>query len=78
MFKRLFWLGVGIATGVVIVAKAQSYVRAHTPDAARQFVLGPDQDNVTMRTLGALWEDFNTAREQRERELSARYLTTPR
>ncbi|NMM99605.1 hypothetical protein G1C96_0183 [Bifidobacterium sp. DSM 109958] len=78
MLKRLFWLGVGMAAGVVIVAKAQSYVRAHTPDGARQFVLGADQDNVTVRTLAALWEDFNDARERRERELSERYVTTPR
>ena len=74
MFKRLFWLGAGIATGLVLAAKAQSYVKAHTPDGARQFVLGPDQDNVTIRTLAALWEDFNAAREARERELTGRYL----
>ncbi|KAB8293572.1 hypothetical protein [Bifidobacterium avesanii] len=74
MFKRIFWIGVGVAAGVVLAAKAQAYVKAHTPDGARQFVLGPDQDNVTVRTLAALWEDFNQAREAREAELSARYL----
>ncbi|WP_291527474.1 hypothetical protein [Bifidobacterium sp. UBA744] len=78
MLKRLFWIGVGMAAGVVMVAKAQAYVRAHTPDAARQFVLGPDQDNVTIRTLQGLWEDFNAARIQREEELAGKYLTNNR
>lgn len=75
MLKRLFWIGVGVTAGLVLAAKAQAYVKAHTPDAARQFVLGPDQDNVTVRTLAALWEDFNRAREAREAELTGRYLT---
>ena len=46
MFKRIFWVGVGVAIGIVAVTKAQAYVKANTPDAARQFLLGPDQDNV--------------------------------
>ncbi len=37
--------------GVVAVSKAQAYVKANTPDKARQFLLGPDQENVGMRTL---------------------------
>ena len=48
MFKRIFWVGVGVAIGIVAVTKAQAYVKANTPDAARQFLLGPDQDNVPM------------------------------
>ena len=44
MFKRIFWVGVGVAIGIVAVTKAQAYVKANTPDAARQFLLGPDQD----------------------------------
>ncbi len=47
MFKRIFWVGVGVAIGVVAVAKAQAYVKANTPDTARQFLLGSDQDHVT-------------------------------
>ncbi len=49
MFKRIFWVGVGVAIGIVAVTKAQAYVKANTPDAARQFLLGPDQDNVPMK-----------------------------
>ena len=54
MFKRIFWVGVGVAIGIVAVTKAQAYVKANTPDAARQFLLGPDQDNVPMKTLEGL------------------------
>ena len=34
MFKRIFWVGVGVAIGIVAVTKAQAYVKANTPDAA--------------------------------------------
>ena len=44
MFKRLFWIGVGVTVGALAVIKAQAYVKANTPDAARAFVFGPDQD----------------------------------
>jgi len=43
MFKRLFWIGVGVTVGALAVIKAQAYVKANTPDAARAFVFGPDQ-----------------------------------
>lgn len=71
--KRTFWVAVGVAIGVVAVAKAQAYVKANTPDKARQFLLGPDQDNVMQRTLAGLIEEFNTARKAREAELNRRY-----
>ena len=51
MFKRIFWVGVGVAIGIVAVTKAQAYVKANTPDAARQFLLGPDQDNVSTSSM---------------------------
>ena len=62
MFKRIFWVGVGVAIGVMAVTKAQAYVKANTPDAARQFLLGPDQDNVPMKTLEGLVNEFNATR----------------
>lgn len=73
MFKRIFWIGIGIAIGVVAVTKAQAYVKANTPDAARQFFLGPDQHNVPMRTLESLITEFNATRRAREAELNQRY-----
>lgn len=73
MFKRLFWIGVGVTIGVTAVMKAQAYVKANTPDAARQFLLGPDQEHVGMRTLQGLWHEFNAVRQAREAELNKRY-----
>ena len=74
MFKRIFWVGVGVAIGIVAVTKAQAYVKANTPDAARQFLLGPDQDNVPMKTLEGLVNEFNATR--RARELSSTVSTS--
>ena len=31
MFKRLFWIGVGVTVGALAVIKAQAYVKANTP-----------------------------------------------
>ncbi|MCH9275246.1 hypothetical protein JS533_003000 [Bifidobacterium amazonense] len=73
MFKRIFWLGLGFAAGVIAVSKANAYVKANTPDAMRQFVLGPDQDHVTMRTLEGLVNEFNATRRAREAELNRTY-----
>ena len=72
MFKRIFWVGVGVAIGIVAVTKAQAYV--NTPDAARQFLLGPDQDNVPMKTLEGLVNEFNATRRAREAELNRQYI----
>ena len=71
MFKRLFWVSIGVGIGVVAVTKAQAYVKANTP--ARQFLLGPDQDHVTMRTLEGLVNEFNATRRAREAELNSKY-----
>ena len=49
MFKRIFWMGLGVTAGVVLVTKAEAYVRANTPKRAREFVLGEDQDQVASR-----------------------------
>ncbi|MBM6699263.1 hypothetical protein H7U32_02755 [Bifidobacterium pullorum subsp. saeculare] len=73
MLKRLFWVGVGVALGVLAVTKAQAYVKANTPDKARQFLLGPDQDHVAVRTLSGLIAEFNETRRAREDELNRRY-----
>ena len=78
MFKRLFWIGVGVTLGVMAVTKAQAYVKAHTPDNARQFLLGPDPENVTMRTLEGLVNEFNATRRAREAELNKQYADRAR
>lgn len=76
MLKRLFWIGVGAGLGIVAVSKAKAYLRMHTPDAPRQFFLGPDaaDENVPMRTLRALYEEFESNREAREEELNQRLI----
>ncbi|MBB2954914.1 hypothetical protein FHX77_000294 [Bifidobacterium commune] len=73
MFKRLFWVSVGAVLGVIAVSKAEAYVRANTPDKARQFLLGPDQDHVMQRSLRGLFEEFNATRIAREEQLNAQY-----
>lgn len=73
MFKRLFWISIGVGVGVIAVTKARAYVKANTPDVARQLLLGPDQDHVTMRTLEGLVNEFNETRRAREAELNAKY-----
>lgn len=78
MFKRLFWIGIGAALGVLAVSKAQAYVRAKTPDGPRKFLLGSDQDNIHIRTLQGLISDFNEARRQREDELNREFANNLR
>ncbi|BDR54581.1 hypothetical protein KIMH_06920 [Bombiscardovia apis] len=73
MFKRIFWIGTGAALGVIAASKAQSYVRANTPQRAREFVLGPDEDNVAQRTLAGLITQFQTVMNSREEELNRHY-----
>lgn len=75
MFKRLFWISIGVGIGAVAVTKAQAYVKANTPDAARQFLLGPDQDHVVVRTLEGLFNEFDKARQAREAELNTKYAS---
>lgn len=74
MFKRIFWFSLGFVAGVMTVAKANAYIKDHTPKHAREFVLGPDQENVAMRTLRGLFEDFNSYRKDRESQLNADYV----
>lgn len=78
MAKRVFWVGVGVAAGIVVACKASAYVKAHTPKQAREFVLGPDQDNVALRTVQSLWSDFNAYRLQREDELNREFIERSR
>ncbi|MEE0654410.1 hypothetical protein [Bifidobacterium criceti] len=74
MRKRLLWIALGMIAGVIAVSKANAYVKANTPDKARQFLLGPDQQNVGMRTLQGLVAEFTDTRRAREAELNSRYM----
>ncbi|BDR52946.1 hypothetical protein KIM372_08530 [Bombiscardovia nodaiensis] len=59
--------------GVIAASKAQAYVRANTPQKAREFVLGPDQDHVAERTLSSLLAQFQAVMGSREAELNQHY-----
>ena len=61
MFKRVFWVAAGVVLGVLAVSKATAYVRANTPDKARQFLLGPHQANVGLCTLQGPVHQFRQA-----------------
>ncbi len=74
MLKRLFWFGLGFAAGVVAAAKANAYVRDHTPKHAREFIMGEDQDRVAMRTLQGLFQEFNAYRTEREDQLNSDFV----
>ena len=74
MRKRLLWIALGMIAGVVAVSKANAYVKANTPDKARQFLLGPDQEYVGVRTLQGLITEFTDVRRAREAELNSRYM----
>ncbi|PAU69530.1 hypothetical protein B1400_0729 [Bifidobacterium italicum] len=74
MRKRLLWIALGMIAGVVAVSKANAYVKANTPDKARQFLLGPDQEHVGVRTLQGLVTEFTDVRRAREAELNSRYM----
>lgn len=76
MFKRLFWVSVGVTIGVIGVTKAQAYVRAHTPEPARTFVFGDQQPldaAFTVETVKHLVQDFTQHRRAREQQLIAQY-----
>lgn len=74
MFKRIFWAGLGLVAGVILVSKAESYVRANTPKQAREFVFGEDQEQVPKRTLVGLIEEFQRTMNQRQGELNQHYM----
>ena len=73
MFKRLFWMCVGIVIGVLAVTKARAYVKAKMPSAASKFMFDEDPKNITLNTVLGLFKDFNTSRKNHEAELNSSY-----
>ncbi|EIK82424.1 hypothetical protein HXT54_01560 [Gardnerella sp. KA00603] len=73
MFKRLFWMCVGIVIGVLAVTKARAYLKAKMPDSARKFVFSKEPENITLSTILGLFKDFNESRKKHEDELNSRY-----
>lgn len=58
MFKRLFWIGVGVTVGALAVIKAQAYVKANTL-TPHERSCSVRTDHVGMRTLEGLVNEFN-------------------
>ncbi|AKV55184.1 hypothetical protein BACT_0627 [Bifidobacterium actinocoloniiforme DSM 22766] len=78
MLKRIVWVGAGVVLGVIAASKAEAYVKANTPQKAREFVLGPDQEHVAERTLASLTSQFRAVKDSREAELNKRYIDRSR
>ena len=75
MFKRIFWVGVGRGHRNRCRHQGTGLCQGqYACDAARQFLLGPDQDNVPMKTLEGLVNEFNATRRAREAELNRQYI----
>lgn len=72
MFKRLFWISIGAALGVVGMTKAQSYIKANNPEAAEQ-LFGEGGTNSVLGTVQELFNEFNETRQAREAELNQEY-----
>jgi hypothetical protein len=66
--KRLFWLGVGMATGVVLTRKASEAARRFTPAGVGE-QLG-DGLRELAAALGSFGADVRAGMAERERELT--------
>lgn len=72
MIKRLFWISLGVAAGVVGMTKAQAYIKANNPEAAEK-LFGEGGTNSVVGTVQELFNEFNETRQAREAELNQEY-----
>lgn len=73
MFKRLFWLCVGIVIGVMSVTKARAYIKGKFPESVGDFFFDKDPKNLTLTTILSLFKDFNSSRKTHESQLNSKY-----
>lgn len=75
MMKRLFWFGLGMAAGIVLVSKTRAYARSQMPDVMSNFLMGPDMDTAqaSIQTARGLINDFQRLQASREQELEQRF-----
>ncbi|HET9143607.1 hypothetical protein [Actinophytocola sp.] len=66
--RRVFWLGVGIATGVALTRKAQSAVRQASPSGIAANLGEAMRELAT--AVGAFGADIRAGMAEREEELS--------
>ena len=74
MFKRLFWIGVGVTVGALAVIKAQAYVKATPLTPHERSCSARIRTMWGMRTLEGLVNEFNATRRAREAELNQHYI----
>ncbi len=76
LFRKIFWMGLGAGIALWSISKAKAYVRANTPQKAREFVFGSDEENdhIARTTLTDLVDEVKTRQKAREEELTQRFV----
>ena len=72
--KKLFYLSLGVAIGVIMVSKARAYVKSSLPDKASSFLFSGEDVNLPASTLQALIAEFSCAMEEKEKQLADKFL----
>ncbi|HEX2144604.1 MAG TPA: hypothetical protein VHG10_08865 [Glycomyces sp.] len=67
MFKRMIWVGIGIAVGVVVVRKLTKVAESVTPGGVAERVGGAGAE--MKESLKAFWADVSEAKQAKEAEL---------
>ena len=73
MFKRLFWIGVGVTVGALAVIKARPTSRP-TPLTPHELRVRPGSGPCGHEDAGRLVNEFNATRRAREAELNQHYI----
>ena len=71
--KKLFYISLGVAIGVIMVSKARAYVKSSLPDKASSFLF-PEEGSLPASTLQALLAEFSSAMEEKEKQLADKFL----
>ena len=67
MFKRMIWVGIGIAVGVVVVRKLTKVAESVTPGGVAERV--GDAGAEMRESFKAFWADVSEAKQAKEAEL---------
>ena len=67
MLKRMIWIGIGIAVGVVVVRKLTKAAESVTPGGVAERV--GDAGAEMRESLKAFWADVSEAKQAKEAEL---------
>ncbi|GAB3659642.1 hypothetical protein [Glycomyces tarimensis] len=67
MFKRMIWVGIGVAVGVVVVRKLTKAAESVTPGGVADRVSGAGAE--MRESFRAFWSDVSEAKRAKESEL---------